>query len=570
MEKINWREFNKETFQEAQEKDIPVLLSLSASWCHWCHVMDRTSYSDHEIVDYINNNYVPIRVDSDKRPDINDRYNMGGWPTTAFLTPEGHVMTGATYIPPQEMKTILQDIHVLYKEQKPDIIKQINAIKTRQEIKETKDQVTDLSEDIYRSCVKHIKDSFDEKYGGFGKAPKFPMVGALELAVHQWLNFGDEESGKIFTKTLKAISTGGTFDHEEGGFFRYSTTRDWSIPHFEKMLEDNGALLRLLCVAWQATGEEVYIETLKKVLQWLDNTLYLPDTKCWAGSQDADEHYYSLSLDKRQGLTPPSVDKDIYVNWNAQLAENLLLVSLVLNEELWRERALATLASLEKLCYGEEKGYAHYYDGKKAEIYGLLTDQVSVGRALAAAYQHTGNRKYLEQSERLALWCIKRLRTKEGGFLDSLPDPDATGEMAVPIKDLEQNAKTASWLLLLANLDEGEKFGEEAEFALQAFTGTFERHGLMASSYAMAVFLAKKPWIKVELTGQAETDESRELLNAALKTYAPNKAIKHLTTERNKTAKAYLCRGSQCYQPLTSPKELGEMIRRLACEKIHV
>ncbi len=131
MEKINWREFSKEAFQEAKEKDIPVLLSLSASWCHWCHVMDKTSYSDEGIVDFINNNFIPVRVDSDKRPDINDRYNMGGWPTTAFLTPEGNLMTGGTYIPPEEMKNILENIHTIYREQKPEIIEQIQAGKPK-------------------------------------------------------------------------------------------------------------------------------------------------------------------------------------------------------------------------------------------------------------------------------------------------------------------------------------------------------------------------------------------------------------------------------------------------------
>ena len=564
MEKINWREFNNETFSEAEQKDIPVLLSLSASWCHWCHVMDDTSYSDEQIVDYINNHFVPVRVDSDKRPDINDRYNMGGWPTTAFLTPEGDLMTGGTYIPPDQFKLVLKDVKTLYKEQKPDILKQINRLKIRSEKEQTFHGT--LSEEIYKNTVSKVKSSYDEAYGGFGEAPKFPMVDALELAAHQWLNRFDDRCGEVFTKTLEAMSSGGMFDPEEGGFFRYSTTRDWSIPHFEKMLDDNSALLRLLCIAYQATGNDTYAQTLHQVLDWLNKTMYLPDTKCWAGSQDADEKYYSVSLKQRRELEAPRIDKNVYVNWNAQLAESLLMVSALFREDCWKEKALDTLESLEGLCYGGEKGYAHYYDEKAAHTYGLLTDQVAVGRALAAAYQHTGNKEFLEKSERLALWCISKLSSQLGGFLDSPLDPHATGEMALPVRDLEQNAKAASWFLLLHQLDEGESFRKEADKALQAFAATYKRHGLMASSYALAVFSSLKPWIKAEVTGNPDTTEYTELLLAALTAFIPNKAVVPQPASKDGTTKAYLCRGTQCYQPATRPQEIKDLLKRLASE----
>lgn len=567
MEKIQWREFSKETFQEAEQKDVPVLLSLSASWCHWCHVMDRTSYSDDQIVDYINKNFIPVRVDSDKRPDINERYNMGGWPTTAFLTPEGHLLTGGTYIPPEQFKLILKDIKELYQEQKPDLIQQVKRIKARDRHKGQ--PAGAINESIYSSVVATIKDSFDEEYGGFGEEPKFPMVDALELAAHQWLNFGDERCGEIFTKTLKAMSSGGMFDHEEGGFFRYSTTRDWSIPHFEKMLEDNAALIRLLSIAFQATGEESYAASLGQILTWMEHTLYLPETKCWAGSQDADEHYYSLSLPERKDLKPPSIDKNIYVNWNAQLAESLLLVASVLQEEIWKEKAFDTLASLENLCYSSEQGYAHYYDGEKAAVHGLLTDQVAVGRALAAAYQYSGRSEYLEKSQHLALWCIARLRSEDGGFLDSLPNPEATGEMSLPLKDLEQNSKAAAWLLLLYNLDEGgTTFKAEADRTLKSFTGTYRKHGLMASSYALAVYVSLKPWLKIEVNGDHGASAYWELARAALEQYLPNKAVILNNSEKDEAPKAYLCRGSQCYQPVTDSQELKDIVKRLGSEKI--
>jgi uncharacterized protein YyaL (SSP411 family) len=564
VEKINWREFHPETFKEAGEKDIPVLLSLSASWCHWCHVMDRTSYSDDQIVDYINDNFIPVRVDTDERPDVNERYNMGGWPTTAFLTPDGYLMTGGTYIPPEQFKLVLRDIRNLYKEQKTGILEHINRIKTAK----TDDSNAEgtLSEDIYKNTVSKLKSAYDDQYGGFGDEPKFPMTDTLELAAHHWLNNFDDRSGEIFTRTLQAMGSGGMFDREEGGFFRYSTTRDWSVPHFEKMLEDNSSLLRLLCIAYKASGEEQYAETIRRVLAWLGKTMYQPNTKCWAGSQDADEHYYSLSLEERKNIEPPSIDKNIYTNWNAQLAESLFWVGALFKEDNWKKKALGTLESLEELCYGREKGYAHYYDGKEAKVYGLLTDQLSMGTALAAAYQHTGEREFLEKSERIALWCIENLRSPSGGFFDSPTDPKATGEMAKPLKELDQNAKTALWFLLLHHLSGSEKFKEEAENTLRYFSGNYKKYGLMASSYALAVFCLLKPWIKVEIAGPPGSEEYRELHLEALTIFVPNKVVSPGTAGEKGTSKAYICRGSQCYQPVSDRQELSDLLQRVASE----
>lgn len=566
MEKINWREFSKETFQEAKEKDIPVLLSLSASWCHWCHVMDRTSYSDEGIVDFINNNFIPVRVDSDKRPDINNRYNMGGWPTTAFLTPEGNLMTGGTYIPPEEMKNILENIHTIYREQKPEIIKQILSVKPKQKDQAERTDSNRLREEAYNHAVERIKRSFDQRYGGFGKQPKFPMVDALELAAHRWLSRDDQECGEIFIKSLEAMVRGGMYDHQEGGFFRYSTTRDWSIPHFEKMLEDNAGLLKLLCIAYQATRDDSYRETIKETLHWLQKVMYLPETKCWAGSQDADESYYSFSLEQRRNLQTPYVDKSIYVNWNAQLADTLFLVGATLRDTSWRQKALDTLAALDKLCYSREQGYAHYYHGQGAHIYGLLADQVSVGMALTTAFQHTGEKEFLDKSERLALWCINKLRSPSGGFFDSLPDPHGVGDMAVPFLDLQQNAWTASWFLILGSLNGSSKFQEEAKNILQTFAGSFKEYGLMASSYALAVFSALKPWIRVEITGTQDKKGYGRLFETALTTYIPNKTVVPRLSGPKEEEKGYVCRGTQCYQPVNTPRELIDLMGRLASE----
>ena len=566
---INWFEWGKKAFEEAQKHDKPILLAISGTWCHWCHVMDETSYSDPEVINFINEHFVPIRVDTDQRPDINERYNMGGWPTTAFLTPQGEPITGGTYIPPQQMKSLLKQINRLYHEKKEQLKEKahyLNLINSA-----TINDPGKLKKEIYTDIVSSLKNAFDEEYAGFGTEPKFPMADALELAAHQWLNQYDEKCGKIFLKTLDAMLLGGIYDPVEGGFFRYSTTRDWSIPHYEKMLEDNSRLLKILALAYYHTQNETYLNAVREILNWLENTMFIPDLGCWAGSQNADENYYSLSLKERKKTTPPRTDKNIYTNWNAMLADALFYFSKVAEDEKWEKKALETLLSLEKLNYDPQRGCAHYFDGFTAQVYGLLMDQVMMGRGFTTAYQHLGNKEFLHKAENLAQFCIRKLQSPEGGFYDRMPNPDELGMLSAPLIDIQQNAFAARWLLELEALTGNDLYGKAAVAALEAFGGFYREYGIAASEYALAVYTALNPWIKIEITGSIHDNAYQKLWASALKSYVPNKVVNPLGSkdraEGNKEARAYVCRGAQCHRPATSASDLNMLIKRLATEK---
>ncbi|MCW4034558.1 MAG: DUF255 domain-containing protein, partial [Candidatus Bathyarchaeota archaeon] len=174
--KIPWLEWSEESFEKAKQQDKPILLGISAVWCHWCHVMDQTTYSDSEVARVIEENYVPIRVDRDQRPDIDKRYNMGGWPTTAFLTPEGDVLTGGTYIPPQQMLVMLDHISTVYKKDKESLQEKIREL--HQQTHQVPHVECELDGEVFQSVIDgltlHIASRFDSVYGGFGDAPKFP------------------------------------------------------------------------------------------------------------------------------------------------------------------------------------------------------------------------------------------------------------------------------------------------------------------------------------------------------------------------------------------------------------
>ncbi|HUZ49206.1 MAG TPA: DUF255 domain-containing protein, partial [Candidatus Dormibacteraeota bacterium] len=308
---IAWMPWGEEAFARAQREQKAVLLSISAVWCHWCHVMDETSYSDPEIIAAINRDFVPVRIDNDERPDINARYNMGGWPTTVFLAADGTTITGATYLAPPQMHRALAEIARFYREQREDIAARAAELRSRSGSYEAS-AVADLNQSMVAHVVDDIAAGYDAEYGGFGEAPKFPQPEMLELLLAQWRYTGEHRLYEMVARTLREMSRGGMYDHVEGGFFRYSTTRDWSVPHFEKMAEDHGGLLRVLAqlMLWAPT-DDIRI-TLKSALGYVRTVLLDPSTHLFAGSQDADEEYFSLPIDERRKRTAPFVDRRAY------------------------------------------------------------------------------------------------------------------------------------------------------------------------------------------------------------------------------------------------------------------
>lgn len=255
---VEWREWGAEAFKEAQEQDKLILLDIGAVWCHWCHVMDETTYSDPQVIRLLNERFIPLRVDNDERPDVNRRYNMGGWPTTAVLTPTGEALTGATYMPANEMTQMLVQLSEAYKQAKEAILSKAREVDVRREAMLTNRGAAhgELSDDIVTNVRKALKEGFDTLYGGFGDAPKFPAWEALELALATYHETGDEDYRALVTITLKRVLMGEMYDPVEGGFFRYATQRDWTVPHYEKMLEDNARWLNLLMHAYQVTDRK--------------------------------------------------------------------------------------------------------------------------------------------------------------------------------------------------------------------------------------------------------------------------------------------------------------------------
>ena len=213
---IKWRPWTQAAFDEAKLLDKPILLSISAVWCHWCHVMDETTYSNDRVIDLVNSEYLPIRVDNDVRPDINQRYNMGGWPTTAFLTSSGDILTGATYLPPDQMVGALDRVASYYRTHRPEIA--TKALEGRKRAGATAARSAgELDNGLVDTVLDAVKNAYDPAYGGFGNAPKFPQTDALLLLLEQAQIRSDPELRRMAVHTLEQMAGGGTYDHVEGG-----------------------------------------------------------------------------------------------------------------------------------------------------------------------------------------------------------------------------------------------------------------------------------------------------------------------------------------------------------------
>jgi uncharacterized protein YyaL (SSP411 family) len=591
---INWYSWGNEAFEKAKAENKPILLSISGSWCHWCHVMDNTTYSDKQVTRTINRDFVPIRVDTDRRPDINARYNLGGWPTTAFLTPEGHIITGATYIPPEKMLASMEEVTELYREDSERIKKEArirdSGISGAEENFQRKGKrtvargdgalETETFADLLGFAADKVKEQYDKEYGGFGNSPKFPMFEALELAQVAYLYQGGKDWREIFEQTLHSMYSGGIYDPEEGGFFRYSTTRDWSIPHYEKMLEDNARMLSLLLTSSKLTGDEFFAAAARDVLRYLENNLYLPEREGWAGSQDADEEYYSLPLDERQKREKPRIDRTIYVSWNALLIRSLFKAAVILAEPRWYDLAMKTLNMLKDRCFSRELGMAHYLaEGEnEAQIWGLLEDQAAMGLALTAAYQHSGDMKWLDIARELASFCLKKLAREEGAFRDRPVEKEELGKLSRPVYDIENNSLCANWFVEMASLTGEEAYLEKGADIIHAFMDKYRSHSLFSAGLALAAFGVRERGAVIDVVGPHNDLGLLPLHSTALAAFVPPKVVRLLEPEKAaeigrveyadiKVASAFACLGRHCFEPATEPAQLEGIIDKMVKER---
>jgi uncharacterized protein len=321
---IQWHEWDEEAFAAAQRENKPILLDIGAVWCHWCHVMDRESYDNPEIAQIVNERFIAVKVDRDERPDIDSRYQVavssisgqGGWPLTAFLTPDGKPFYGGTYFPPDDhygrpsFKRVLLAISDAFREKHGDVIDQAKMVESAiSQAESFSGKSGHFSPAVIKAIVNSALSMFDPEHGGFGSAPKFPHPSAIDLLIDQYVRSGDDQLRQVFVTTLEKMARGGVYDQLAGGFHRYSVDERWIVPHFEKMCYDNSELLKNYVHAFQATGSEFFANVARDIIRWMDEWLSDQENGGFYASQDAD-----FSMD----------DDGDYFTWTVEEARQVL------------------------------------------------------------------------------------------------------------------------------------------------------------------------------------------------------------------------------------------------------
>lgn len=570
---IAWRPWSEKAFQEAQVADKPVLLAISAVWCHWCHVMDETSYSDPEVIRLINERYVPIRVDNDERPDVNRRYNMGGWPTTAFLTPDGEIVHGGTYVPPDAMRTNLAQVADLWSAQRSDLA--LRVAELREKEKEARaPKAGDLSSQIVDQVGSLVRGQYDPQFGGFGREPKFPQPKLLRFLLDEHRRFGYPEIATMLHRTLGLMAGSGMYDHIEGGFFRYATTRQWEIPHYEKMLEDNAELLAIYSEAHRSFPTGGYDRAVRDVIRWMDATLWQKEKQLWAGSQDADEHYYLLdSTEERAKHEAPFVDQTAYTAWNALAASAYWAAWSALGDEAFDTRAHEAMSAIARRLWDTEAKALHHFDARDGpKVVDLLGDVAANLAANLDAYETGLHPGALGGARRMAMTLRDRLEDREGGgFFDAPERRGEPGRLARRERPIEENAFAAEGLLRLAALTGDDEWRELALRALRSFVGEYRQWGHFAASYANAVARALAEPLVVTIVAPADNLLAIALWRRARATTDPARSFHRLEPDRDgdvlarlgfpaDRVAAYVCIGTVCSAPIADEDSLARAL----------
>ena len=439
--------------------------------------MDRVTYGDPIIATMIAERFVPLRVDADERPDISERYGLGGWPTTAFLTPDGSIAGGGTFVAADRMAAVLEQVASAFDAHADRI--NVPAAASSPDGPALGDALA-----IDDLCA-HVFETFDEDHGGFGLEPKFPLHAPLRLALSLWQAAPDARHEAIVVRSLDAMGWGGIYDEVHGGFFRSAARRDWSAPHTAKLLETNASLLRLYLDAGAALGNARFTERAADILRYVQTWLADPVDGGWASSQHAED---AGAQDAPRPSAPP-VSVRLYADSNAVMASAALHAAGIFGDDGLRDFALKSLERVLLECYKPGSGVAHYHDGHHG-VRGLLSDQVAMAAACLDAFAVTENIVYEMMAEELMHFAVRTMWNEhQGGFYDraECPEDEAVGLMRTRLTPFVGNCEAAQVLTRLAATSGNPVFSERATAALDAVGSLAAAHGPLAAHYVLAV-----------------------------------------------------------------------------------
>ena len=572
---IDWQPWGSGAFNLAQAENKPVLLSVSAVWCYWCHVMDETTYSDPDVVKFLNDHFVAVRVDSDQRPDINSRYNVGGWPTTAFLTGHGGIIGGATYLPPDQFMAMMGEIQQAYSEDRPGLYEQAREMhRHRRDMAGRGAAGPDVDEDLVDQVARVVAGAYDVANGGFGNQPKFPSFPVIQFVSHLARTTGEDFYRVMLEKTLDRMADSPINDRDEGGFFRHCAGSDWSEPQLEKLLEDNIGLALVYLDSGFLLDRDDYCLTASRTIDYIMEHLFdsgvagfrgFPGFRGFHGSQGAHSEYFSQPIESRQDESMPPVDPSFYTSGNAQAVVLLLDASWRLERPELGETALEVLDAMDQMAKTEHLGHVFDPSGMHPHA-GFLLDWAHLVSAHLSAYASTNREGYLNRATALANEMLERFFDQQnGGFFDIEKDDDAIGHLEIREKPLPDNAAAALALLKLHQVTANDDYRQVAETTLSAFVQSYREYGEFAAPYGLAVHRLNNSPVEVTVEGNHRDPATTAMLKAAHQLNCPHLEVKPISAQdTGAPALAHVCLNTVCLPPVHDPGELAQAVANMS------
>ncbi len=589
---VDWYPWCDEAFEKAKRENKPIFLSIGYSTCHWCHVMESESFEDEEVAEILNKNFVSIKVDREERPDIDSIYmtacqaltGHGGWPLTIVMTPDKKPFFAGTYFPKKDrmgmpgLISILKSVHNTWVNEKDSLAKYSSKVVSV--ISESIDDdyyysVDEITEDIFEDAFSQFKYDFDNIYGGFGNAPKFPMPHNLYFLLRYWHKAKEEYALVMVEKTLDSMYSGGIYDHIGFGFCRYSTDEKWLVPHFEKMLYDNALLAIAYLETYQATKNKKYADIAKEIFTYVLRDMTSPEGGFYS-AEDADSEgeegkfyiwspteikevlgesdgekfckYYNITeegnfeglnipnlinstipdedkefvelcrkklFDHREKRVHPHKDDKILTAWNGLMIAALAIGGRVLGIEkytLAAEKASEFIFS--KLVRPDGRLLARYRDGEAAFL-AYLDDYAFLIWALIELYETTYKPMYLKKAMELTNDMIKYFwDNKKGGLFIYGSDSEQLITRPKEIYDgaiPSGNSVAALNFLRLSRLTGQQELEEKAHQMFALFGSKIDSMPQGYAFFLTAMLFSKSKSNEVVLVGSNEKDTQNML-----------------------------------------------------------
>jgi uncharacterized protein YyaL (SSP411 family) len=602
---VDWHPWGDEALARARDEDRPIMLSIGYSACHWCHVMERESFEDPLTARVLNGHFVSVKVDREERPDLDSIYmdavvaltGQGGWPMTVFLTPAGEPFFAGTYFPPEprhglpSFKQVLLAVSEAWESQRGEVTetaaKLVEHIRSGARLQMSPEP---LETALLEQAEANLRAGFDSRWGGWGRAPKFPPAPVLEFLLRR----GESEMTRA---TLDGMALGGMYDVVGGGFHRYSVDEQWLVPHFEKMLYDNALLASVYVHAAKRFDDPRYRQVADQTIDYILRELALPGggfasaqdadtngveglTFSWAPGEGApddlllpfedgrfvlrgelDDETRARLLAQRLERPQPARDDKAIASWNG-----LLLAALAQAGRIEAAVALAAFL-LGPLSTRDGRLHRTWRDGV-AKGTGYLEDYADVAYGLMELHVATGEPRFLLEAHRLAMLAVELFADAEGGgFFQSPVDGE---QLVARKKELDDhptpsgNAMLAYVLLRLARIWGDDELEQLALSVLRLVRDALVRAPSAFGWLLVALDQHLAPHREVAIVGERDAPVSRAALEQALPTdvvaFGPSEEVPLLAgrTEVDGRTAVYLCERFACLLPVTEP----ELVRR--------